>query len=83
MHRVDIKSSDAELVWGLGFLLPLGPSTIHGLVGTIRGLVGTIRVGGLGVAPLYGVAVSSTLRDAKGLSGLRPGVLTSYIVENC
>ena len=74
VHLVDIKSSDAELVWGPGFLLPLGPTTIRGLVGTIRGLVGTICVGGLGVAPLCVVAVSSTLCDAKGLLGLRPGV---------
>ena len=86
VHRVDIKSSDAELVWGLGFLLRLGPrrplaSTIRGLVGTIRGLVGTIRVGGLSVARLGGVAARSTFRDAKGLLGPRPGVLTSYIVE--
>ena len=48
-------------------------STIRGLVATICGLVATFRVGG--------VAARSTLRDAKGLSGLRPGVLTSYIVE--
>ena len=85
VHRVDIKSSDAELVLGPGFLLLLAPrplaSTIRGLVATICSLVATFRVSGHSVARLGGVAARSTLRDAKGLSGLQPGVLTSYIVE--